>query len=169
MPAKGKVINGQDVEELLEYINLIRSDPSEAERNPTLDAYWTGESRSRIKYRDNVVHIGGEGELRPMQMLLASLAACDVDVIVTHAALLGLDIEELSIEAKGHFNVKRYLGFDEAPGPGYDDISYTVHIRAPGATPEQIAYLKEKCERASPVGDSLARAIPVKVKFETAP
>jgi uncharacterized OsmC-like protein len=36
-----------------------------------------------------------------MRVLLASLAACDVDVVTTHATLLGLEIETLSVEVDG--------------------------------------------------------------------
>lgn len=165
MSTEENVINGLNVTELLQYVNKCRSDPSIAERDPTLVAHWVGGDRSRIESEDIVTHIGGKGELNSMGMLLASLAACDVDVVVTHASLLGLKIENLSVEATGHFEVRSYLGLDDAPGSGYDRIAYTVRIRAPGATPEQIAYLKERCERSSPVGDSLARAIPLKLEF----
>ena len=110
-------------------------------------------------------YLGGEGYLNPMKMLLACLAACDVDLVAMHASFLGLKIEHLSVEATGHFNVRSYLGYEDAPGSGYDQIAYTVRIEAPGATQEQIDYLVERCERSSPVGDSLSRAFPLKLEF----
>jgi uncharacterized OsmC-like protein len=109
--------------------------------------------------------MGGDAELNPMQMLLASLVACDVDLIAMHASFLGLKIESLSVEAEGHFNVQSYLGLEDTPGSGYDGITFTVRIRAPGAKPEQIDYLRERCETSSPVGDSLARPIELKLEF----
>ena len=87
--------------------------------------------------------------------------------MATHASLLGLEIQGLEVEAKGHFNIRRLLGL-EGPRPGYDRIAYTIRLRAPGATEEQIALLREMCERGSPVGDSLARAIPLDLKIEIA-
>jgi hypothetical protein len=42
-----------------------------------------------------------------MNMLLRSMAACDVDLIANRASLLGVEIESLSVEARGHFNVQR--------------------------------------------------------------
>ena len=111
------------------------------------------------------VHLGADDEFNSMQMFLATLAACDVDLIAMHASFLVLKIESLSVEATGHFNVRSYLGLDGAPGSDYDSISYTVRISVPDATPDQIAYLRERCERSSPVGDSMSHAIPLKLEF----
>ena len=97
-------INSVNVTQMLEFRDLVAQDPTKAERNPALVARWAGGSRSRVEFKDKVVHIGGDGELNPMQMLLATLAACDVDVVAMHASLLGLNIESLSVEATGHFN-----------------------------------------------------------------
>ena len=158
-------INGVNVAELLEFKNVCKQDSTRADRNPALVAHWEGGSRSRVEFKGMAVHLGGDGEFNPMQMFLATLAACDVDLIAMHASFLGLKIESLSVEATGHFNVRSYLGLDGAPGSGYDGISYTVRLSVPGATPAQIAHLRERCERSSPVGDSMARAIPLKLEF----
>jgi len=58
------------------------------------------------------------------------------------------------------------LGLEGAPASAYDAISYVMRLSVPDATPEQIAYLRERCERSSPVRDSLARAIPLKLEFK---
>lgn len=158
-------INGVEVGELLEFKNICAQQPEKADRNPALVAHWEGGSRSRVEFKGMTLHLGGDDEFNPMQVFLASLAACDVDLIAMHASFLGLKIESLSVEATGHFNVCSYLGLDGAPGSGYDGISYTVRISVPGATSEQIAYLRERCERSSPVGDSMSRAIPLKMEF----
>ena len=158
-------INGVDVAELLEFKNICAQHPEKADRNPALVAHWEGGSRSRVEFNGMTIHLGGDDEFNPMQMFLATLAACDVDLVAMHASFLGLKIESLSVEATGHFNVCSYLGLDGAPGSGYDSISYTVRLSVPGATPDQIAYLRERCERSSPVGDSMSRAIPLKLEF----
>ena len=158
-------INGVEVGKLLEFKNTCAQHPEKAERNPALIAHWEGGSRSRIEFKDMTVHLGGDDEFNPMQMFLATLAACDVDLIAMHASFLGLKIESLSVEAAGHFNVRSYLGLVGAPGSGYEGISYTVRISVPGATPEQIAHLREQCERSSLVGDSMSRTIPLKLEF----
>ena len=160
------LINDVDVAELRAFREMAAQDASKADRNPVLTAHWVGGSRSRVEFGDKVAHLGGDDDFNAMQMVLAALAACDVDLVAMHASFLGIPIESLSVEATGHFNVRSYLGLEGAPGSGYDHIAYTVRIVAPGATPEQIAYLAERCERSSPVGDSLARAIPLTLAFE---
>ena len=167
MSSEGEVINGVNVAEFREYVRQVQQDPSEAERNPTVVARWVGGNRARVEREGVVVHMGGDGDPSAMWMFLASLTACDVEVVATHASLLGLEIQGLEVEAKGHFNIRRLLGL-EGPRPGYDRITYTIRLRAPGATEEQIARLREMCERGSPVGDSLARAIPLDLKIEIA-
>jgi uncharacterized OsmC-like protein len=159
-------INGVNVAKKGEFKALVMKDPSKADNNNTLVAHWIGGSRSRVELKDKVAHLGGPGEFDAMQMLLASLAACDVDLMALHASFLGLKIESLSVEATGHFNVQSYLGLENAPASAYDAISYTVHVAIPTATPEQITFLRARCERSSPVRDSLARSIPLRFEFK---
>lgn len=155
------VINGVDVEKVKQTQADAKRDASTAERQPKLIAHWLGASKARVEFGDINVQIGGEGEMRAMQVLLASLAACDVDVVAMNAALMGLTIDKLWIEVTGHFNTQSFYGIENAAGPGYDSISYIVHIKAPKATPGQMKLLKEKCQKTSPVGDSLAKSIPL--------
>ncbi len=159
------VLNGINVSEFREHVESCRRNPSEAERNPTLVAKWVGGTRAEVAFGERPFHMGGDDDPSAMRVLLASLAACDVEVVATHASLMGLRLEGLEIEAAGHFNIRRLLGL-EGPGPGYDRIEYTVRLRAPEATEEQVARLRAMCERASPVGDSLAKSIPLNVKLE---
>ncbi|MEE9297563.1 MAG: OsmC family protein [Acidimicrobiia bacterium] len=158
-------VNGMDQDALLAFKHEVADDSTRADRWPTVVAHWVGESRSRIEFNDVVTHIGGDEELNPMQYVLASFAACDVDLVAMHAAMIGLEITSLSVEASGHFNVQSFMGLDGRPGPGYDQISYKVRLDAPDATPDQIAYLREPCEQSSPVGDSLSRSIPMELEF----
>lgn len=168
MHTKVSIINnGIEVEPLLAFRDSVKLDPTKADRNLTLTAEWMGGDQSRIKFRDIETYLGGKGYLNPMQMFLACLAACDVDMITMHASFIGLKVESLSIEVSGHYNVQSYLGLVDAPGSGYDYIAYTVRINAPDVTPEQIDYLIERCEKSSPVGDSFTRAIPMKLEFIT--
>jgi uncharacterized OsmC-like protein len=159
-------LNGSNVDELNQLIEAVQLDPARAERNPNLTAHWVGGSRSRVEFNNFIAYVGGDDELKPMQMLLASLATCHVNNIVLHASLMSLTIETLSVETTGHFNVRSYLGLQDAPGSGYDSIEYTIRARIPDATPEQLERLRRRVEYGSPVGDSLARPVRMEMKFE---
>jgi uncharacterized OsmC-like protein len=169
LPAGGdgmSIVNAMDQEPLFAFKEAVEKDPTRADRWPTVVAHWVGESRSRVEFGDVVTYVGGDDEMNSMQTVLAAFAACDVDVVAMHATMIGLEIESLSVEAAGHFNVQSYMGLDGKPGPGYDQISYKVRLDAPDATPEQIAYLRERCERSSPVGDTLSRRVSLELEIE---
>lgn len=157
-------LNGISVAALGAFRDEVRQDASVADRRPSVTAHWVGGSRSRVELEDKSMHIGGRGEFNAMQTLLAALAACDVDLIALHAALLGVEVKDLRVEATGHFNVQAYLGLD-APGSGYTGISCKVTLHAPDASEEQLRLLRERIERSSPVGDTLGRSVPLTVEF----
>ncbi|MBT2596404.1 OsmC family protein [Arthrobacter sp. ISL-72] len=157
-------VNGISVAGWEAFRDEVRKDASVADRRPAVTARWVGGSRSRVEFEGKTMHIGGNEDFNAMQALLAALAACDVDLIALHAALLGLEVKDLRVEATGHFNVRAYLGL-EAPGSGYTGISYKIILNAPGASDEQIRLLRERIERSSPVGDSLGRSIPLTIEF----
>ncbi|HEY3246695.1 MAG TPA: OsmC family protein [bacterium] len=158
-------MNGYDVPALGAHIEGVKRDLAKAERNPVVTAHWVGKSEARIEGEGFTMHTGGDGQPSAMKALLGTLAGCDIEVIALHATLLGITLESLTIEARGHFTVQRLYGLAEGPAPGYDRISYTIKVKAPGATTEQLNHLREMVERASPVGDSLSRPIPLTLEF----
>ena len=159
------IVNDMKQETLFSFRDTVEADPTKADRWPTVVAHWDGKAASRIRFEDKEAHIGGRGELNPMQFVLAALAACDVDLVAMHATMIGLEVNSLRVEASGHFNVQSYIGLEDKPGSGYDQISYKVILDAPDATEEQIAYLVERCEQSSPVGDTLARNVSMTLEF----
>lgn len=163
----GTELNGVDADELRRYIDSVKADPARADRDPTVVARWVGGTRAEVvsTVGGPPVYMGGDEDPSAMGMLLRALAACDVEVIVNRAALLGVEIEDLTIEARGYFNVARYLGVEAPEGAGYQRASYTARLKTKGATAEQIAEIRSALE-ASPVGDTFERRIPVSFELE---
>jgi uncharacterized OsmC-like protein len=159
-------LNGNDVAELREYVAGIERDPAKAERRPALTATWTGGDRSKVTIAGKTMAVNEPGTLGPMQLVLAAIAGCEIDVIATHATLMGVEIEELTVEVQGEFDVRSYLGISGAPPSGYERISYTARLRAPSISDHQLARLTEAVERASPVGDTLVRSVPLVGRIE---
>ena len=164
----GQRLNGLDVEELREYIDSVTTDAAQGDRDPTITARWVGGTRAEVMSSAGgpPLYMGGDHDPSAMGVVLRALAACDVEVVVTRATLLGIEIEDLSIDATGFFNVARYLGLEAPSGAGYQRVSYTVRLKTKsGATPEQIASLTAALE-ASPVADTFERNIPVSFELE---
>jgi uncharacterized OsmC-like protein len=163
----GTELNGVDADELRAYIDSVKADRACADRDPTVIARWVGGTRAEVVSTAGgpPVYMGGDDDPSAMGMLLRALAACDVEVIVNRAALLGLEIEDLTIEAHGYFNVARYLGIEDTEGSGYQLASYTARLKTKGASPAQIADIRSALA-ASPVGDTFERRIPVTFDLE---
>lgn len=161
------LINGMDVEELRAYVTTVAADPRRADRDPVATATWVGADRSEVRWAggEKPIFVGGKGEPSAMKLILGALVACDVDLIANRAGLLGIAVEALSVTATGHFNVGRYLGLD-GPDPGYGRITYSVRVKAPDATDEQLEALRHACERDSPVADTLRRSVELSFAFE---
>jgi uncharacterized OsmC-like protein len=163
-----KQINGVDVGELREYIESCEQEPSHADRRPEVVARWAGGTRAEVvsSLGGEPVYMGGDADPSAMNMLLRSLAACDIEVVVNTAALLGVEIEDLRIEASGYFNIQRYLGLSAERGPGYQRISYAVRLKTRGASAEQLEQIRQACISRSPVGDTLEQHVPLSLEFE---
>lgn len=161
-------INGVDVAELREYIDAVARNAAHADRDPVVIARWVGGTRAEVVSTAGgpPVYMGGDDDPSAMGMLLRTLAACDIEVVVNRASLLGVEIEELSVEARGHFNIKQYLGLAAGFGPGYERVAYAIRLKTKGATPEQLAAIRDACRNDSPVGDTLERRVPLTVEFE---
>lgn len=166
--AQSDQLNGIDVQELRDYVASVADDPSLANREPVAVGRWLGGERAEVSVSmgEASMFIGGDNEPSAMQMVLASLVACDIDVVANRASLLGVEIESLTVEASGHFDIRRYLGLDARQGPGYDRIAYVIRLKTRGATPEQLAELRRACEQGSPVGDTLERRVTLSLNFE---
>lgn len=158
------MLNGMDPAEIAAMIAEARAEPARAEQSPHLVAEWVGGVRSRARIQGKTLDVSGAGEMDPMQLVLAALATCEIDVIATHATLMGLAIESLEIHADAHFDVSTYLGL-EGPPPGYDRLTLDVRLRAPGITTDQVRRLEDAIERLSPVGASLAHGVPIEARI----
>jgi len=138
---------------------------SAADREKVATARWVEGEEARVTVDGKEVTIGADDVMNMMEMMLACFAACDAAVVALHASYLGLEVNDITVEVTGGYNVASYVGVEGAPGSGYDRVTTTVYLDAPGVTPEQIAHLTHMCEIGSPVGDTFARAIPTEIKI----
>lgn len=156
---------GLNIEAWRAFKERAQADPTQADREKIAIAHWIQGEEARVEIAGKEVVVGGKGDINMMEMILASLAACDAAVVAVHASYMGLEIKDLKVAVSGSYNVSSYIGVKGAPGPGFDEIRVQIYLDAPDATPDQITYLTEMCERVSPVGDTLTRGIAVDIEI----
>jgi uncharacterized OsmC-like protein len=159
---------GFNMDSYNKFKSRAQENPKVADRDKTAVAYWVQGEEARVVLGDKEVTIGADAGMNMMEMLLSSYAACDAAMVALHASFMDLKVERLKVEVSGHFNVAAYLGIEDAPGAGYDQISVKVYLDAPDATPEQLAYLHHISETGSPVGDTFSRIVPTELEIVAA-
>src|SRR5262245_39987515 len=177
-----KLVNGVDVDRLVETIEHLRDDPSLARlpfraRNEWIDG---GHSRSTINgfygagqedtsrthpfvvdADEPPVLLGDNQAPNTAEYVLHALAACLGGTMVYHAAARGIALDALECTIEGDVDLRGFLGLDETVRPGYEQIR--VAFKASGDfDDDQLAELA-RLTRYSPVRDIVSNPVPVAV------
>jgi TusA-related sulfurtransferase/uncharacterized OsmC-like protein len=162
-----RMLNQFGVDELEHNAIVARENPEKCFMSRKLEAEWIGGSGSRVHSGSKDMFMGGDQYFGAMSVALASLLGCEIDLIATQATLRGIELEHLSVEAVGDFNLARYIGgMTSGPNPGYDNVRYTVKIKSSNASEAQLRDLVRLCETSSPVGDTFSRAVRLSMTAE---
>jgi uncharacterized OsmC-like protein len=112
---------------------------------------------------DEPPSLGGKDTgMNPVEVLLASLGACQSIVARVYAPKFGVKLNDFRVEVEGDIDLDGF--FDRAPvRPGYSDIRYTFYIKTDSPrekVEEFVRFLESKC----PVGDSVANPVNLKLQ-----
>ena len=92
--------------------------------------------------------VGGPGPAACSgDLLLGALAACAQLTCQLVATAMGIPFEEIRVEVEGEMDLRGTLGVSKDVPVGFQDIHARFDIRAPEATAEQLALLREKTEQ----------------------
>jgi organic hydroperoxide reductase OsmC/OhrA len=115
--------------------------------------------------------IGGSGDApSPGWYFRAGIASCLATSIAMHAALRGIALAHLEVEAHSESDTRGVLGTRDVPaGPVRSWLEVTV--RAPECTEAELQALVDDAHAASPMADALRRplAVDVRVRIASAP
>ncbi|OLS20066.1 MAG: hypothetical protein HeimC3_42040 [Candidatus Heimdallarchaeota archaeon LC_3] len=159
------VVNGIDKEKLVEAVENLKRTPENTIRKKKLTAEWVGGYRAKVYSGDTEVFIGGDKDFGGMSMAQASHLGCMIDVIATHATLRGIELEKLTIESEGEFDMGKYLGVPNKPDPGFQNIECTINIKVKNASTEELEELLNFSKTVSPVGNTLKSQVPINMKY----
>jgi uncharacterized OsmC-like protein len=172
-------INGVDLNSLMETVKAIKAEPELGACKFRARNTWLGGNHNRSTVtgfygaKQEVDHkqtftmdadepamlAGNDEGANPVEHLLHSLASCLTTSMVAHAAVRGIEIEELESELEGDIDLRGFLGLATDAPKGYTDIRVTFRVKA---RPEDAARLRELAYY-SPVFNTITRGANVEV------
>ena len=92
--------------------------------------------------------VGGPGTAACSgDLLLGALAACAQVTCQLVATAMGITFEHIRVEVEGEMDLSGTLGISKEVPVGFQNIHARFNVKAPDATPDQLAALKEKTEQ----------------------
>lgn len=112
---------------------------------------------------DEPAILAGEDEgANPVEHLLHALASCLTTSMVAHAAVRGIEIEELEAELEGDIDLNGFLGLDEKTPKGYTEIRVRYKVKA---DPKDLRRIERLCQ-FSPVLQTVSNGTRVDVSVD---
>ena len=173
-------INGIEIESLKETIAAIERDPSLARSRFRATNTWIAGNLNRTRITEfhaagqDIAHgseftleadeppllAGGDRAPNPVEHLLSALVACLTTSMVAHAAVRGIEIEELTSVVEGDIDLAGYLGLSNEVPRGYTDIRVDFQVKADGVGTETLKRLAQ----FSPVFHTITEGANVEVR-----
>lgn len=172
-------INGIDVRLLEDAIANVTKDPKQGLTRWKAATSWQGGTVTQTKVdsyeiagqsvakdftisTDEPLELGGTNHYaNPQETLLAALNACMTVGFVALCAMEGITLEEVRIETEGELDLRGFFALDPNIKPGYDELSYRIHVKGDG-TPEQFRQIHEKVCQTSPNRFNLTHPVPLR-------
>jgi uncharacterized OsmC-like protein len=98
----------------------------------------------------------------PVEHLLNALAACLTTTLVYHAAIRGIEIEELESEVEGDLDLQGFFGLSSDVRRGYENIRVNFKIKTDAENIERLKALS----KLSPVFDVTTKGTNVAVSIQ---
>ena len=179
---KPTTINGVDVETLMETVTAIKNDPELGACHFRASNSWLSGNHNRSTVtgfygaKQEIAHkqtftmdadepailAGNDEGANPVEHLLHALASCMTTSMVAHAAVRGIEIEELESKLEGDIDLNGFLGLDANVPKGYTEIRASFRVKA---KPEDLDRIRELAE-FSPVFNTITQGAKVAVDVE---
>lgn len=176
------VVNGIEIDTLKATVGAIQAEPDLGACHFRAANKWLSGNHNRSTVtgfygaRQEIAHkqsfvmdadepaiLAGEDEgANPVEHLLHALASCLTTSMVAHAAVRGIDIDEMESELEGDIDLRGFLGLADDVPKGYTAIRATFRIKADPADLETLRGLAN----FSPVFNTLTNGTNVDVNVE---
>jgi uncharacterized OsmC-like protein len=175
-------INGIEIDTLAGTVNAIKEDPQLGACHFRASNTWLSGNHNRSTVtgffgaKQEIAHTqtftmdadepailaGDDQAANPVEHLLHALASCLTTSMVAHAAVRGIEIEELESELEGDIDLRGFLGLSMDVPKGYTDIRANFRVKA---KPEDVEKIRELA-KFSPVFNTITHGADVAVNVE---
>ena len=101
----------------------------------------------------------------PLLVILGSIGGCILAVTRFWANIMNIEIEEMTVNSRGHINLAAIFGIDDKMLAGYDNLEPVIRIKA-NAPDEKINELMENVFKHCPVITNFNGASIIKPKVQ---
>jgi len=175
-------INGVNLSVLRQTVSSIEQDPALGKCRFRASNKWIGGTQNQTTLssfyaaKEEMTHqqsftlnadeppllAGSDQAANPVEHLLNALASCMTTSMVAHAAVRGIQIEELESHLEGDLDMRGFLGLSSDVPPGFTAIRAVFRVKADDANLKKLRELVD----FSPVLSTITRSVPVSVEVE---
>lgn len=148
-----------------------RGDPAECREPIAGSTLQDGGMRTEGRFGRHVVVIdeptvfgGADSAVNPAEALLAAVASSISVTLRCHAALMGIAVTRIKVEAAGDLDIRGFFDTDPSVRSGFQSVRLAVTVDS-DATPPQLARLMAAVDRGCPMLDTCRGATPVTLEL----
>ena len=177
------LVNGIETDVLQNTVKAIQEEPELGKCRFHVTNKWLGANHNRTTvssfygakqeiehkqsfelHADEPAILAGQDQgANPVEHLLHALASCVTTSLVAHAAVRGINLEEVESEIEGDIDIKGYLGLSREVPKGYTDIRIKFKVK----TDEQNIERLKRLAKYSPVYNTLINGTNVDIQIES--
>ncbi|MCC6375478.1 MAG: OsmC family protein [Microbacteriaceae bacterium] len=153
------------------WSNRIAADPSSASLTYKVSGSGRGSvatlitaGRHEFLIDEPAALAGDDLAASPVEFALGALISCQIVVYRLYANALGIDLDEIEIDAEGDLNARKLFGIDETVRAGFSDVRLNVRLSGT-ASQNEFKKLQEVVDAHCPVLDLFANQVPVRVEL----
>jgi uncharacterized OsmC-like protein len=183
--AREKIVNGVDVGQLIDTINLIKEKPEIAKFKFRATNQWIDGTHCRATVKDFFgamaeddsreamsfeideppILCGANQGANPVEYLLVALSGCLTTTLIAHSAALGVKINKVESRYEGDIDLQGFLGISEDVPIEYQQIRVFFKVDA-DVSEEKKEDLIRMAQKYSPVFNSVTKGVPVSVALD---
>lgn len=152
-------------------MNRIRENPERAKITQKVNVSWISKYKSKVKVRGHEFIIdepksvaGDDTGPAPTELLLASIAGCELSVLSREAYIMGVQIEKAEIEIEGILDIRGFMGIADVP-PGFQNIKLNIKITSPESQ-EKIDELIEIVQKRCPALNTFKNPPKIEISYK---